>query len=484
MSKLSYQYDEFIKYKDINNKLPQHLVPYCLEHSRHNKLDISHYKEIMSQIITSIKKGDNPNDIIFRNYVKHYINTVNQTNYNDFLQKLKALDYSSAKNIQFLASELIICAIRYPISVKGFTFNEDPKYKSVPEICADIAKYFSSFMIKTEEKNIGFHDELLKICQHFFLDFIDLGKAIDENNVSTSDNYKGFMTFLGLLYSRGIINIKIIIDCIDKIKRNIFCNDSHIDARSTDEVHSCIKHIGKMYGSNIASKSVVESICFFDCNQTIKGTQLVTKRKHTECINLHKGYEHLINHVIHSLNIKINDIISTYDDKLKLVEKYNKLLITFKTKPNHPDVTSFIISNRQLIETKHEDVSIKSFDDFLKLYKNEKEAFIDLNNLIEMQIKNIKDNCENIINITNTMIEYLAVIINSHQEIINNNQIYKSLNKNQLITPFKPHIIITHNSIGQTMNGLIDKIDKINKINNNASKIVKYSNVTIMKTTD
>jgi hypothetical protein len=49
-----------------------------------------------------------------------------------------------------------------------------------------------------------------------------MNKSMDENNDDTSDNYKGFMTFMGLLYSRGIINSKAITNCINTIKKSIY----------------------------------------------------------------------------------------------------------------------------------------------------------------------------------------------------------------------------------------------------------------------
>lgn len=483
-SRLSYQYDEFIKYKYINEKMPQQLISYCSDYARASKLDIDNYKDIMNDIIASIKKGDNPNDVVFRNYIKHYINTINQPNYNDFLGKLKALDFSSVKNVQFLASELIISAIRYPISIKGFTFNEDPKYKSPPEICADVAKYFSALMVKTEERNIGFHDELLKICQHFFLDFLNLNKALDENNVSTSDNYKGFMTFMGLLYSRGILNIKIVIDCIDKIKRNIFCSDSNADVRIKHVAeHSCVKHICKMYGPSITTKSVVESICFFDCNQndSTTKTSLITKRKHTECINLYKGYEHLINHVIHSLELKINDLCENINNNNKSLIKYETLLNTIDSKPDSPIILGFILNKpiNLLLPERTEDKIIKSFDDFTNIFDSKKEAYDAIKNIFEVDYKNIQNNISMFTKSIYTLYEYLDIIIKSHQEIITYNQYYKSMNKNQLITPFKPHIIITHNSIGQNLNKLCEKLSVFND-----KFTTRYTTASIIKTTD
>ena len=50
---LSYQYDEFVKYKQINNVLPQHLVPFCShETSKDIYPDISVFGETLNNIIS------------------------------------------------------------------------------------------------------------------------------------------------------------------------------------------------------------------------------------------------------------------------------------------------------------------------------------------------------------------------------------------------------------------------------------------------
>jgi len=95
---LSYQYDEFMKYQLLNNKLPQHLVAYCVQEANNNIPDISSFDEQLNEIVSSITKGDNPNNIVFKNYVKYFVNMINQTNYADYLQKLKQLDFTLKEN--------------------------------------------------------------------------------------------------------------------------------------------------------------------------------------------------------------------------------------------------------------------------------------------------------------------------------------------------------------------------------------------------
>ena len=305
MSRSSYKFDDFQKYQLVNNTMPECLVQYC-NSENNNYINISNFETQLVETIDSITKGDNPNDMIFKNFVKHYVNMISQTNYQDYLQKLKNLNFTTDENVHFLASELIICAVRCPISVKGFSFDEDPKFKSVPEICADVSKQFSSFVIKNEDKEISFHQELNNICFQYFTDFVDLNKSLDENNENTSDNYKGFMTFLGLLYSRAVVNIKVIIYCLDVVKRSIFCSECTDNDHLGNLVeHNCKKQHMKMMGTlkqSNTNKNLDKIICYHDCDKC-EQKELRTYRKHIECLNLYKGYEHLINHVIHTLEL-------------------------------------------------------------------------------------------------------------------------------------------------------------------------------------
>lgn len=458
---LSYQYDEFMRYQVVNNKLPQHLVAYCVQEANNNVPDISSFDEQLNEIISSITKGDNPNNIVFKNYVKYFVNMINQTNYAEYLQKLKQLDFTLKENVHFLASELIVCAIRCPISVKGFTFTEDVKYKSVPEICADIAKQFSSFIIKTDDKDISFHEEIMKICQQYFLDFVDINKSMDEHNENTSDNFKGFMTFMGLLYSRGIINIKIVIDCLDTIKHAIFssvCTYQEHDAITGK--HSCLTHSDKLMGfKKQLDTKLMRSICYYDCNKCTKPSEdekLITYRKHIECTNLHKGYEHLLTHVVHSLELKTVELTKSLAEKELILKNVEGLLQNVKDKT----------------KTKELRLYIESCSDITDLADFEKIKVV-----LDKEYDNSKESHASLLTTLDKIGEYLDIIIKMHQEIVCLNLCYRSMNKNQLTAPFRPFSIINHNSLGANLNKLYLRLSTYNK-----KYTTKYIPVTLTKT--
>ena len=412
---LSYKLDEIMKYQSVNNKLPQQLACLCTSELNSTIPNINSYMEQLDEIISNTSKGINTNSVIFRNLVKSYLNMLTPSNYQESLQKLKALDYSTKENIHFLASELIIGAIRCQVSVKGFSFQEDSKIKTLPEICADVAKHFSQFMIENESNVvIQFHDEITKICQQYFLDFVDMTKSMDENNEDTADNYKGFMTFMGLLFSRGVINIKAVINCMDTIKKAIYatnCVSPHHSTNSTESInHNCCDNSNSqlMGSKKQQDNKLAKLICYYDCNRCDKPSeekQLITYRKHIECVNLHKGYEHLTTHVIRSLDIRSQDLLKS------LVEKENAL-------KNLPEDSS------------------------------------------DEQKEEAKKAVDNTLSVIDKVCNFIDIIIKSHQEMVNLNKSYLSVSQNRTkyVNPLKQHSIITHNGIGQNLNILQNKL--------------------------
>ena len=297
--------------------------------------------------------------------------------------------------------------------------------------------------VKTEDKDISFHKEIMKICQRCFLDFVDTHRSMDEHNENTSDNYKGFMTFMGLLYSRGIISIKIVIDCLDTIKHAIFssvCESSKHD--TVGAKHSCCDYGDKLMGSKKQlDTKLIKSICYYDCDKCVvptEDTKLITYRKHIECINLHKGYEHLLTHVVHTLESKTNELIKLLGEKSLSIKNLTSLIQCIKDKS--------ITSN-------------------VKEYFGEKFDTLDNDKMIQLLNSDLASTTEaytSLLSTVDKICEYLDTIINMHQDIVYLNKCYKSMNKNQLVAPFRQYSIINHNSIGMNLNKLQAKLSEYN----------------------
>jgi len=440
----SYKYEEIMKYQEINNVLPAHLAPYCVPECANTLPQIKSYEEQLIEIINSITKGDNPNDIIFRNMVKFYINAVNQNNYHDYLQKLKNLDYSSKSNIHFLATELLRCSLSCPISYKGFNLQEESKHKYVPEVCADIAKQFSSFIVRIHDVDVSFHNEMLAVCQRFFIDFMDINKTMDEHNTYNSDNYKGFMTFMGLLYSRSIVPNKIVTECMNMILKTIF----------------------------MSSKT--------------NSDKFICHRSSVECNNYYKGYEHLLNHVMHTLTTKIPEMIKNYKEKdiicnglakltthVRKCADDNKQLI--KDKQLFNDVSAIITKYLtqqplKIVLTQDEqkdlfddelNTVLTSLDDLHKVIGKDNKFF---NSIVLRLLEQENASTQALLSTSQNNIERVCILLNTivtyHQEIFTLNSKFKTLDsRNQLVSPLKTHIMLMHGMLGQNLNKLQESLN-------------------------
>lgn len=474
---ISHPYEEFMKYQCLNNVLPQSLVSHCVNDMHNETPNMLTFDEEMREIVMNITKGSNPNSVIFRNQIKFFVNKINQGTYNEFLEKIKKLidpepsaskelsefqgkdkvkkmsysdqkdniDFSSKENINFFASELIICAMRCPISVKGFTFTEDSKYKSVPEVCMDVAKYFS---FSYDNKNINFREELIKICEHFFNDFIDLNKSLDENNEGTYENFKGFMTVMGLLYSRQIISINIVISCIDIIKRSIFSSECKSKKHGEFiQPHSCTEHNKKLTGvTKQVTNKFLKSICHYDCDYCevmSDKTPQITYRSQFECTNLHKGYELLISHVINYLEKKTDELMSHLKEKKKYITIYTGLINKVNdNKLDNIDVMNYLENKKQKGSIKNENK-----EEILLLLNEDKDKVTEHQKQIETLLNKLKD-C-------------LTAICKHHNDMTKLNNCYVSIVKGQQVNPLKPNNVFIHNEIGNRLNSLNDKLSKI-----------------------
>jgi len=316
---ISYQFEEFMKYKNANMIEQSKLIHYCSKNIQFEQPDISPFNEQLKLIISSITKGINTNSVIFKNDVKSCINKISKKNYNEYLNKLKSLDFSTQENIYFFAFELIICAMKCPISIKGGNYGDKQSdFKPISELCVDIIKYFATHLG-------GFHEKIGEIVQQIFMNFVDLNKSMDEHNDNTSDNYKGFMTLIGLLHSKNLINTKVIIEnCIDSIKRTIFCSKSNINTEQicnfTTENHE------KMFGYNKNfDNELYNTIIYFD---SFPQTNPICYRSMIECTNFYRGYEYLLSHIINTFSKKTEHL-----DKIK---DYCEILLK-----SHEEFTTF-----------------------------------------------------------------------------------------------------------------------------------------------
>ena len=103
----NYGIDQFLEYKDINNFMLPELKPYIYTTENITPIISNECKDMLNLIANFVVKGSNPNDIDFRNTIKRNINKLNKTNYEEILDKLNKMIFSSELNVRTLIIELI-----------------------------------------------------------------------------------------------------------------------------------------------------------------------------------------------------------------------------------------------------------------------------------------------------------------------------------------------------------------------------------------
>jgi len=221
---IRFPFNDFMKYQDVNNMLPPQLIPLCNSVEVNEKDDRvairgSLIHEI-NNIIDNVLSGVNPNDIVFKNNIREYLNKINAKTYQQYVDMLKNLNYSSEQHFAILTYELLIRSMTDTFAIKGLDMPKDQK--SLSDIYADICGEFASFFIKDGDRDVKFLIKLLELCEKTFSDFVDQKKPLDSNNMYRVDHFKGFMNLLGLLFSRGLLSHKITLSCACKLKDLIF----------------------------------------------------------------------------------------------------------------------------------------------------------------------------------------------------------------------------------------------------------------------
>ena len=238
---ISYNIDDYMNYKDANSMLPCNIKTFCNEMGG-SLLFRDGMIKTAGEIISSFLTGKNPNDIIFKNNIIEALNKITQKNYMVTLESLKKLTYNKSEHFITLTQEILLRAMTDPIAVKGIELPQGQLTMS--DIYVLIVVDFFQLLIKENNKDIKFSSIFLDLCRRYFDDFSDPVKLLDSNNAYRVDNYKGFTNFIGLLFSKSLLNYKVVLKCLEKVVNLIF-NDNWGQAESEnayDGYKNIVKH--------------------------------------------------------------------------------------------------------------------------------------------------------------------------------------------------------------------------------------------------
>jgi hypothetical protein len=182
--------------------------------------------EEMQNIIKSRTENIDPNDSSLMSYIREYLNRVCALNVDKIINDLQVLNYSTRKHFELLANELIIKSINDAMGYKGM----ESKDLTTSEICVKIAHHFHRFYIQDDD--VMFGSVLGQHCSKYFKGFTDVSTEngtktayMNKFNQQRINNYKGLTNLIGLLYVADLFTAKIIMSCLQVIKRLVIQSD-------------------------------------------------------------------------------------------------------------------------------------------------------------------------------------------------------------------------------------------------------------------
>jgi hypothetical protein len=170
----------------------------------------------MVQVYKSCNNGSNSGDTNMKNIIRENLNKINNKNYQDVLNILQGLNYSSGEHYKVLSSELILKSMNDIMAYKSHDSNSN-NMKTPSELYVDIIIHFSNFKIMSEGKEVKFKSVFLNLCNEYFTALTNSNEKMDKHNPHRVSNYKGLMNLIGMLFINNIVEDKIIKFCCSKI---------------------------------------------------------------------------------------------------------------------------------------------------------------------------------------------------------------------------------------------------------------------------
>jgi len=275
---ISYIYDDLINYQQ--NDILENMLPYIIKNKKNNNKHnlLKTFEDVVNSLINSKMLGIKHDDLQIYKKIKTCVNSLGKTTYNENIMKLLKIKFND-QLLTYLINELIMCSIKSNVAIqckilqKNQQINED----ILPILCCNIIL----------DININYDiilQLILNICNDKFTYFMNIN--IDDNNIGTFEDYKGFMTLCGLFYYKNILNFDIILNYLTYIYTHITkCNQLYV---GYDYLLQCVLY--KLYQNKTEIKNeLVELITlhskFLTNNIQLKQIYILTHNKRLLSMN-------------------------------------------------------------------------------------------------------------------------------------------------------------------------------------------------------
>jgi hypothetical protein len=231
---IRYPLELFIKYRNVNNYVPDQLKIFIKEDVddniiHHSCLQLPEIRAYLNSHMS--RKNMNGEDENLYSQVQALLNKLSNTNFNDIACDIKDLPYIKKKHVYKLCETIILKSINEP---------------SYSDTYAKLSNSLLTYYIvenkivagKKVDEKIFFKVCLMTICQDVFEQITNnrtVGKAFeyDRSTDYSKLKFSGLMKCLGEFYNNDVISEKIIIQCFSILYSSILKGEEYYDPFNT-----------------------------------------------------------------------------------------------------------------------------------------------------------------------------------------------------------------------------------------------------------
>lgn len=313
--------DDIMGCLEKNSFRMEDMRSYYMDDKNRNTLINQKLLDEMKNIIKLRTDNIDPNDSSLMTFIREYLNRICTANVEDIIGKLMLLNYSTRNHFELLADELITKSINDAMAHKGL----ESKNNTLSEICVEVARNFYPFCLQDDDVTFG---SVLGIkCSSYFKTFTEVrtekkGKTsfMNKFNQQRINNYKGLTNMIGLLYVVNLFPVKIVLNCINIIKRLV--TESDLSQEECDNYYAgydrLVTHIISKFDLESyedVDKNIVSE--FFEVLESIKNNNDEIVRKTNENSKVENRSDRL--NSIRKYSLSIHKLTMKKLDKLENV---------------------------------------------------------------------------------------------------------------------------------------------------------------------
>ncbi len=209
--------EELMKYKPLNPDMPPQLCDFACQLNHNPARNRRRYNNKAKPKWLSREEQDDDQKLF--SAITGLLNKINESNFDELIQDLINMEITTRDHMV----NLVDVILRKSIGESKFS-------DTYALLCKKMANYY----IDDNDDRVHFREILVTRCQRMFEEAVSLDKALEEDLSFDSDSIfqhkeqiMGCITFIGMLYNRGLLVSRIIDSCFTMLIMNTDLNKAY-----------------------------------------------------------------------------------------------------------------------------------------------------------------------------------------------------------------------------------------------------------------